>query len=191
MSPNSKDAGQPRHFPNFLWAPGCQDAYKRLRIHRRRHPHPARSAALIEAIVPEGRLAAAEDMISFRFSQFTPRGPQEDSTCRHRVDPLTNRSTSGRQGVFAASPTWSVDRRRGARYFVNNVKHASIIPKRAECVIGNRRLPAFAQAAIFRPLSLSGHRREHSPPHLSLSFLPESRGWSPPTVAGRSTRNTN
>jgi lipopolysaccharide biosynthesis glycosyltransferase len=96
---------------------------------------------LIEAVVPEGKLAAAEDMISFRYSPFTPRGRQKMS---YLAGIGVHPPSAGylNSGVFAASrKTWRVIEAEALDYFVNNVEACEYHDQSAlNAVIGDRRL---------------------------------------------------
>jgi len=98
-------------------------------------------SALIEAVVPEGKLAAAEDMISFRYSKFTPRGRKKMSYLAGiGVDPPTMGYLNA--GVFAVSRnTWSAIANEAFQFFANNVEACQYHDQSAlNAVVGDRRL---------------------------------------------------
>jgi lipopolysaccharide biosynthesis glycosyltransferase len=98
-------------------------------------------SALIEAVVPEGKLAAVEDMISFRYSPFTPRGRQKMSYLAG-IGVYPPSAGYLNSGVFAASrQTWRVIEAEALEYFVNNVTACEYHDQSAlNAIIGNRRL---------------------------------------------------
>jgi lipopolysaccharide biosynthesis glycosyltransferase len=98
-------------------------------------------SALVEAVVPEGKLAAAEDMISFRYNKFTPRGRKKMSYLAGiGVDPPKMGYLNA--GVFAVSrKTWSAIATEAFEFFVNNVEACEYHDQSAlNAVVGDRRL---------------------------------------------------
>ncbi|NJM35459.1 MAG: hypothetical protein HC850_12955 [Rhodomicrobium sp.] len=98
-------------------------------------------SALIEAVVPEGKFAAAEDMVSFRYSRFTPRGRLKMAYLDGiGVHPPTQGYFNS--GVFAVSrKSWRVIADDAFRFFIRNIKACEYHDQSAlNATVGDRRL---------------------------------------------------
>ena len=125
----------------------------------RRDPSP-----LIEAVVPEGKLAAAEDMISFRYSKFTPRGRKKMSYLAGiGVHPPSTGYLNA--GVLAVSRnTWSAIATEAFEFFVNNVEACEYHDQSAlNAVIGDRRLRLSVKWNFQTPFRYLGIEQSISP----------------------------
>jgi lipopolysaccharide biosynthesis glycosyltransferase len=97
---------------------------------------------LIDAIVPEGHLAAAEDMISLRYSKYTPRGRLKRDYVRGIGLDIERRGYMN-AGIFATSrQTWRSLSQEAFAYFQDNTARCLYHDQSAlNAVIGDRRLP--------------------------------------------------
>jgi lipopolysaccharide biosynthesis glycosyltransferase len=114
--------------------------------------------------VPEGKLAAAEDMISFRYSTITPRG-------RMKMPYLAGigvhppRTGYLNAGVLAVSRnTWSAIASEAFEFFINNVEACEYHDQSAlNAVIGDRRLRLSLKWNFQTPFRYLGIEQSISP----------------------------
>lgn len=98
-------------------------------------------SALIKAVVPEGKFAAVEDMVSFRYNPANPRGRIKMSYLKGiGVHPPTQGYFNA--GVFAASRnTWAEFAGEAFKFFIQNTKACEYHDQSAlNASVGNRRL---------------------------------------------------